>query len=210
MRKKDDSQQFELPKDHKDYGYDEWLEFFRTKSASELITNEDFLMRNISTEGYAALKRWLEIIDSPSKMDKLYQGRIKAQHDRDIMELAVGDDDEAFYEALIKENVEQLNSGNVSPQEVARLSQNTNIFRKELREIRSRKPKENTKLAKVLKALDSANKKGSKEQSESPKPKKVAKPQKNSTTSKKQGPKTRSKASKPKKTVSKSTGGKNG
>ena len=211
MRKKTNSQQLELPKDCKDYDYDEWLEFFRTKSASELITNEGFLMKNISSDGYAALKRWLEIFDSPSKMEKLYQGRIKAQRERDIIELAVGDDDEAFYEALIKENVEQLNSGNVSPQEVARLSQNTNIFRKELREIRSRKPKENTKLAKVLKAaLDSANKKDSKEQSKSPKPKKVAKPQKNSTTSKKQGPKTRSKASKPKKTVSKSTGDKNG
>lgn len=174
--------EIDLPKDYKNYGYDEWLEFFRTKPASELITNERFLKKNISTEGYAALKRWLEIIDSPSKMDKLYQGRIKAQQSKDVMDLAVGDDDEAFYEALIKENVEQLNSGKVSPQEVARLSQNINIFRKELREIRSRKPKKDTKLAKVLAELNT--------------PKKVA-------------PKKPRKASTKKKTVSKSSGEKN-
>lgn len=173
----------DLPKDCKKYGYDEWLEFFRTKPASELITNEGFLMKNISTEGYAALKRWLEIIDSPSKMDKLYQGRIKAQQSKDVMDLAIGDNDEAFYEALIKENVEQLNAGNVSPQEVARLSQNINIFRKELREIRSRKPKSGTKLAKVLTELNA--------------PKKVAS-------------KTPKKTTKKKKTVSKSSKRKNG
>lgn len=140
-----------LPK--QEYDYDQWLEFFRKQPAGKLAEFER-LKNEIPTEGYAALKRWQEIIENPSKMDKLYQGRLKAENDKNIMEVAVGDDDEVFYEALIKENVQQLNTSNISQQEVARLTQNINIFRKELREIRSRKPKKGTVLEQVLKKAE--------------------------------------------------------
>lgn len=133
----------------KELDYDQWLEFFRKQPAGKLSEFER-LKNSTPTEGYAALKRWIEILENPSKMDKLYQGRLKAESDKNIMEVAVGDDDEAFYEALIKENVQQLNTSNISQQEVARLTQNINIFRKELRDIRSRKPKKGTVLEKVL------------------------------------------------------------
>ena len=66
------------------------------------------------------------------------------------MDLAIGDDDEKFYESLIRQNVEQLTSSSISQQEVARLSQNINIFRKELQNIRSRRPKSGSVLEKVL------------------------------------------------------------
>lgn len=140
-----------LPKNEMDY--DQWLEFFRKQPAGKLAQFER-LKNEIPTEGYAALKRWIEIIENPSKMDKLYQGRLKAQAEADIMQIAVGDDDEAFYEALIHENVQQLSTSNISQQEVARLTQNINIFRKELREIRSRKPKKGTVLEQVLKKAE--------------------------------------------------------
>ena len=166
------SETIELPKEELDY--DEWLEFFRKQPAGRLAQFER-LKNEIPTEGYAALKRWQEILDNPSKMDKLYQGRLKAENDKNIMEVAVGDDDEVFYEALIKENVQQLNTSNISQQEVARLTQNINIFRKELREIRSRKPKKGTVLEKVLE--------------------KAAIPPKSKKPVKKQGPKTASKGS---------------
>lgn len=173
----------ELPKHELDY--DQWLEFFRKQPAGRLSEFER-LKNEIPTEGYAALKRWQEIIENPSKMDKLYQGRLKAENDKNIMEVAVGDDDEVFYEALIRENVTQLNTSNISQQEVARLTQNINIFRKELREIRSRKPKKGTVLEKVLE--------------------KAAIPAKSKTTGKKQGSKTASKASVKKKTSKVSSG----
>lgn len=141
------TENIELPKVEMDY--DQWLEFFRKQPAGNL-TKFERLKNEIPTEGYAALKRWIEILENPSKMDKLYQGRLKAQAEQDIMQIAVGDDDEVFYEALIRENVQQLNTSNISQQEVARLTQNINIFRKELRDIRSRKPKKGTVLEQVL------------------------------------------------------------
>lgn len=136
-------------KNGKRMSYDEWLELFRQLPYGKLVEFEQF-KKQLPTEGYAALRRWMEIIEMPSKMDKLYQGRLKAENDKNIMELAVGDDDEAFYESLIRENVQQLNSGSTSPQETARITQNLSIFRKELRDIRSRKPKKGTVLEKVL------------------------------------------------------------
>lgn len=169
--------------------YDDFLDWFRKFSADELQSLSKEFKSNLPVEGYAAYKRWQEIIENPSKMDKLYQGRLKAENDKNIMEVAVGDDDEVFYEALIRENVQQLNSSNVSAQEAARLTQNLNIFRKELHEIRSRKPKKGTVLEKVLE--------------------KAAIPAKSKTTEKKQGSKTASKATVKKKTSKVSSGKEN-
>lgn len=166
--------------------YDDFLDWFRKFSADELQSLSKEFKSNLPVEGYAAYKRWQEIIENPSKMDKLYQGRLKAENDKNIMEVAVGDDDEVFYEALIRENVTQLNTSNISQQEVARLTQNINIFRKELREIRSRKPKKGTVLEKVLE--------------------KAAIPAKSKTTGKKKASKTASKASVKKKTSKVSSG----
>lgn len=154
----------ELPEE--ELNYDQWLEFFRKQPAGQLAEFER-LKNDIPTEGYAALKRWQEILENPSKMDKLYQGRLKAENDKNIMEVAVGDDDEVFYESLIRENVQQLSTSNISQQEVARLTQNINIFRKELREIRSRKPKKGTVLEKVLEKAAIPKKQGKKKTSES-------------------------------------------
>lgn len=170
-----------LPDGYENYDYDEWLEFFRKIPVAIVAKNQKLLMESIPGDGYAAAARWIEISREPSKMDKLHKTQLKARQDKEVMDLAVGDDDEAFYEALIKENVAQLNTGNVSPQEVARLSQNINIFRKELREIRSRRPNQNTKLAKVLAQIEQPKNRASESDS---------------------------KASKDNKTVSKSSGGK--
>lgn len=134
----------------KNYTYDDWLDYFRAVPTKEFLESKKYLAEMLPVEGFAAASRWIEIMQNPSKMDKLYSARLKAQSEADIMEIAVSDDDEAFYEALIRENVQQLNTSNISQQEVARLTQNINIFRKELRDIRSRKPKKGTILEQVL------------------------------------------------------------
>ena len=172
-----------------EFTYDDWLEKFRKVPVAELLSSQGELKKQLPTEGFAAAARWVEIVSKPSKMDKLYQGRLKQQTEADIMDVAVGDDDEAFWMALIKENVSQLNSSRTSPQEVARLTTNIGIFRDKLHEIRARKPKKGTVLEQVLE--------------------KAAKPPKKATTGEKQGSKTASKGNEKKKTVSKSPRSKN-
>lgn len=155
------------------FTYDDWLEFFRKIPKATLEENIEILGRKLPGDGYAAAMRWLEIYENPSKMDKLYKGKLDKQNEEDIMKVAVGDDDEAFYEALIQQNVKQLESSSVSQQEVARLTSNINIFRKELRSIRSRTIRKDTVLARIM---DAANEvkvapKATKKAKTKPKPK---------------------------------------
>lgn len=75
-----------------------------------------------------------------------------------IEDLAIGDDDEEFYVALIRQSARQLMRSNITPQEHARVMQIINTQRETLREIRSRKPKANTVLAKVLEQAASGKK----------------------------------------------------
>lgn len=142
-----------------DYDYDQWLDFFNKKlTASQMRQSIDWIQDNVNPTGYAAARRWLEIFDNPSKMEKLYKARLDKQEEENIMDIAIGDNDEAFYETLIRQNVVQLQSSSTSPQEVARITQNINIFRKSLHEIRSRRPKEGSTLAKVLEAANTPKK----------------------------------------------------
>ncbi len=142
------------------YDYDDWLEFFRLVGPHKTITHIDWIQENIKDSyGYAAARRWLEIFQEPSRMEKLYKARLDKKNEEDIMDIAIGEDDEAFYESLIRQNVSQLNSSSTSPQEVARLTQNINIFRKSLHEIRSRRVKKGSVLEKVLIAAESGAKK---------------------------------------------------
>ena len=155
------------PKSVEAMTYDDWLEYFRKIPAGITIKAKEWLNMHIPSEGFAAASRWIEIIGNPTRMDKLYQGRLKAETKESIMDLAVGDDDVAFYEALIRENVIRLDESRNSTQEVARLTQNLNIFRAELRDARSRSPKKGSVLERVLQAANEPPK-------PAPKPKKKA------------------------------------
>lgn len=137
-----------------DWTYDEWLEYFRKVPHGKLLAAETFLDESISGEGFSAAERWIELAEKPGRMDKLQQGRLRAKSEQSLMEIATGDSDEAVYEALIRKNVEQLDSSTNSAQETARLTQNINIFRQQLADIRSRKPKEGSVLDRVLKTLE--------------------------------------------------------
>lgn len=141
------------------FDYDDWLGFFRKIPAYKLQLNVEDLEKRLPSDGYAALRRWLDIFENPSKMERLYKGRLDKQQESDIMDVALADDDERFYEALILQNVAQLNSSSVSPQEAARLTQNINIFRKELRSVRSMKPNKDSALAKILEKANQKSKK---------------------------------------------------
>jgi hypothetical protein len=144
---------------NKDPDYNDWFTFFQKLPANMVSDNQDDLKTKIPSDGYAALCRWIDIFENPSKMEKISKAKMDEDNESNIIELATGEDDEKFYVGMILEAAKQLNNSGTSPQEVARLSANINIFRKELREIRSRKPKAGSVLDKVLTAANSPPKK---------------------------------------------------
>lgn len=158
-----------------DGDYDDFLEYFKSITPSQLKSLFKSGKDSIGVEAYAALSRWVEIIGSPSKIEKIRRTRMAQNQEQNINEVAIGDDDEQFYEALIKQNVAQLNSSSVSQQEVARLTSNINIFRKELRAIRSRTIRKDTILSRIMEQADGVKPKAVKKTKPKPKTKKSVK-----------------------------------
>lgn len=75
--------------------YDAWLNYFKTLSPNKIkllaVTGQDIL----STEAYAALSRWHDIISSPHRIDKIHQSGLtnpKGKDERNIVALALKND----------------------------------------------------------------------------------------------------------------------
>ena len=195
-------------KSKEDIDYNDWFTFFQKLPAQAITKNSTYLLTVLPSDGYAALRRWEDIFDNPDKMEKVVKSKMQEARETNLLDLATSDDDEAFYEGMIREAATQLNGGGASPQEVARLTANINIFRKELRDIRSRKPKDGTTLAKVLAAANIASNKAKPAKKTKATPVKTAKTaskaagatksKKTSVTSSKQGKKSGEKEPKPK------------
>lgn len=75
--------------------YDAWLNYFKTLSPNKIkllaVTGQDIL----STEAYAALSRWHDIISSPHRIDKIHQSgltNIRGKNEHSIVEMALKND----------------------------------------------------------------------------------------------------------------------
>lgn len=158
--------------------YDDYLEYFKTITPNQLRQLMKTGKDSMQIEAYAALSRWAEIVGSPSKIEKIRRTKMAQDIEQNINEIAVGDDDIKFYEALIQQNVRQLNSTSVSQQEVARLTSNINIFRKELRMVRSRTVRKDTVLSRIIDQADDIKPKPVKKKTSKKKPAKKSTPKK--------------------------------
>lgn len=137
------------PENTAELTYNDWLSYFRNVPTTRLLKGKDWLQENLPIEAYAAAARWIEIIGNPHRIDKLLQSKLDSEQEEDLMELAIGDDQEAFYIALVKKTARELNESATS-QEVARLSMNLKIFQSELAAIRSKKAKKGSLIEKIM------------------------------------------------------------
>ena len=135
-----------------EYDYNDWFQFFQKQPATFLINYTQDFQDNLPADGYAAFCRWLDIFENPIQMEKIAKSRMENEQSDDKLELAISDDDEKFYEAEVRDLVAQRSDKNNSPQEYSRLSALIMKARDNLKEIRSRKPKEGSTLANVLSA----------------------------------------------------------
>lgn len=137
--------------------FNQWFSYFQRQPAVNLITGEEEIYKTLPAVGYAAFKRWIDIFDNPDKMEKIVKTKVDEDKENELIGLAVGDNDEKYYEGIIKQIAIQMNGASTSPQEFARLSANMNIARKELREIRSRKPRQGSTLGNIVDRIAEIN-----------------------------------------------------
>lgn len=142
------------PKQIREFTYNEWLDCFRSVPTAKLLNSTDWLQENLPIEAYAAAARWVEIIGNPHRIDKLLQTKLDQEEEEDLINLAVGDDPEAFQIALVKRTAKELKNAATS-QEVARLSMNLKLFQRDLAEIRSKRSKKGSLIEKIMNASSS-------------------------------------------------------
>ena len=132
--------------------YDEWLNYFKTRTPAEIERLAEIGRNFLTVEAFAALSRWKDIIDNPHKIDKIYQAGLENKKDGkgNIIELAQKNDRLGVLYALRDEIAEKLSKG-ASTRDLASLTREMGDILDQIAEVERKKGvKKDTKLAELL------------------------------------------------------------
>lgn len=143
--------------------YDEWLNYFKTLPPSHIkllaATGQDFL----TTEAYAALSRWHDIISNPHRIEKIHQsGLTKPKGDskvKSIVQLALDNDRLGVLKATRDQIAEKLEKG-AGARDTAALAREMTEIMTQIADYEKRLgPKKTTKLGMLLDDMHDTKKK---------------------------------------------------
>lgn len=140
---------FSLPTDIDDY--DEWLNYFKKLPVSEVKQLAEIGESVLTAEAYSALARWVDIVENPSRIDKLHQsGLSKAKGEKTIAELANSNDKLGVLYAIRSEIAEKLDKGTGARDTAALAKEMANIMDLITEAERRQGPSKDTKLAELM------------------------------------------------------------
>lgn len=137
-------------------GYDRWLDFFKKLSPTTIESLYDLGKDTLNTEAYAALARWKDIIETPGRIDKIYQaGLTKPKTEqKSIIELAKSNDKLGLLYAIRDQIAEKLEKG-AGARDTANLAREMGEILDQISETEKRQgPKKNTKLAQLMGGME--------------------------------------------------------
>lgn len=143
-------------------GYDQWLNFFKKLSPSAVENLYDLGRDILNTEAYAALARWKDIIETPGRIDKIYQaGLTKPKTEqKSIIELAKENDELGVLYAIRDQIAEKLEKG-TGARDTANLAREMSAILTQIAEAEKRRgPAKNTLLAQLMGDQDLTKKSG--------------------------------------------------
>ena len=133
-------------------GHDQWLNYFKNLPIIELqrLSNEG--RTSLTVEAYAALRRWMDIVQTPSRIDKIYQaGLAKPKSEqKSITELANSNDKLGVLYAIRDEIAEKLDRGTGARDTAALAKEMANIMDLISEAERRQGPSSDTKLAELM------------------------------------------------------------
>lgn len=141
-------------------GYDRWLDFFKKLSPNAVESLYDLGKDALNTEAYAALARWKDIIETPGRIDKIYQaGLTKPKTEqKSIIELAKSNDKLGLLYAIRDQIAEKLEKG-AGARDTANLAREMGEILDQITETEKRQgPGKNTKLAQLMGDIKMPNK----------------------------------------------------
>jgi hypothetical protein len=133
--------------------YDDWLNHFKTLPPSHIkllaATGQDFL----STEAYAALSRWHDIIANPHRIEKIHQSGLTKPKGKDhssIIAMALANDRLGVLKATRDQIAEKLDKG-AGARDTAALAREMTEIMTQISDYEKRAgPKKDTKLGQLL------------------------------------------------------------
>lgn len=146
--------------------YDDWLNYFKTLSPNKIkllaITGQDI----ISTEAYAALSRWHDIISNPHRIEKIHQSGLtngkRAKEAKSVLELAQSNDRLGVLKAVRDRIAEKLEKG-AGARDTAALSREMTEIMTQIAEYEKRMgPKKSTMLGKLMGDMPTSSKRPAK------------------------------------------------
>lgn len=148
-----------LPK-NKDY--EGWLNYFKDLPPSTIRILSSSGIDVLSTEAYAALSRWHDIIKSPHRIEKLQQASLQRDKTKktgpSIAELAAKNDQLGVLQALRDNIAAELEKG-VATRDMASLSRQLIDVTDQIKALeRKNGPRKNTDLAKLVGEVDQKRK----------------------------------------------------
>lgn len=141
-------------------GYDHWLNYFKTLTPNAIKqlanTGVDFL----STEAYAALAWWHDVIGSPYRMDKIHKAGLTSGDDgtkkSSVQELATANDRIGVLKAIRDSLAQKLDKG-AGSRDTAALAREMTEIMTQIADFEKRQgPKKETKLGQLLGEYDAS------------------------------------------------------
>lgn len=140
--------------------YDDWLNHFKTLPPSHIkllaATGQDFL----STEAYAALSRWHDIIANPHRIEKIHQSGLTKPKGKDhssIIAMALANDRLGVLKATRDQIAEKLDKG-AGARDTAALAREMTEIMTQISDYEKRAgPKKTTKLGMLLDDMHTGN-----------------------------------------------------
>lgn len=138
----------------KDKDYEGWLNYFKDLPPSTIRILSSSGIDILSTEAYAALSRWHDIIKSPHRIEKLQQATLqrdkKQKAGPSIAQLAAQNDQLGVLQALRDNIAAELEKG-VATRDMASLSRQLIDVTDQIKALeRKSGPRKNTELAKLM------------------------------------------------------------
>lgn len=138
----------------KDKDYEGWLNYFKDLPPSTIRILSSSGIDVLSTEAYAALSRWHDIIKSPHRIEKLQQATLRRDKTKkagpSIAQLAARNDQLGVLQALRDNIAAELEKG-VATRDMASLSRQLIDVTDQIKALeRKNGPRKNTELAKLM------------------------------------------------------------
>lgn len=143
-------------------GYDEWLNYFKTLSPTTIRMLAGSGLDILSTEAYAALSRWHDIISNPHRIEKIHQSGLSSSSKHEsISKLAQANDRLGVLKATRDRIAEKLEKG-AGARDTASLAQQMTEIMTQIADYEKRKgPKKETVLGQLLESADNLKKRPS-------------------------------------------------